>query len=77
MKPVTTAREIERQVLRILTGGERYGFQITKELGPDALPEREGTIYPILHDMVGRGVLQSVWKIEPVKKRPRLYYSIQ
>jgi PadR family transcriptional regulator PadR len=55
-----------------------YGYRIAKELqesSDEAVPVKQGTLYPILRSMEERGLLTS--RVEPsVSGPPRKYYSI-
>ena len=67
---------LEYCVLAILRRGERYGFELVKELSlVDGLVTTEGTIYPLLTRLRRDELLTSVWKESP-KGPPRRYYRI-
>ncbi len=56
-----------------------YGYQIAKALGRSpgkaGLPAKQGTLYPILRNLAGSGLLDS--EVEPsVSGPPRRYYRI-
>jgi PadR family transcriptional regulator PadR len=67
---------LEYCVLAILRNGERYGFDLVKELSAaDGMVTSEGTIYPLLTRLRKDGLLTSSWK-ESTKGPPRRYYRI-
>ncbi|CAN5255441.1 hypothetical protein BH20ACT22_BH20ACT22_18800 [soil metagenome] len=67
---------LEYCVLAILRKGERYGFELVKELSAvDGMVTTEGTIYPLLTRLRKDGLLTSAWK-ESTKGPPRRYYHI-
>ena len=65
-------------ILTVLARGERYGYDIIKELesASDGLfTLREGTLYPILHGLEAEGFVSSRWEGKE-GTRQRKYYSI-
>ena len=67
---------LEYCVLAILRRGERYGFDLVRELSSvDGMVTTEGTIYPLLTRLRRDGLVTSSWKESP-KGPPRRYYSI-
>lgn len=67
---------IEYCVLALLSSGDRYGFDITRELSKaDGLVTSEGTIYPLLTRLRVDGLLDSYWEESPAGP-PRKYYKI-
>lgn len=67
---------LEFCVLAILSRGERYGFDLVKELSTvDGMVTSEGTIYPLLTRLRKDGLVTSSWA-ESTKGPPRRYYSI-
>jgi PadR family transcriptional regulator PadR len=67
---------LEYCVLAILRKGERYGFDLVKELSSlDGMVTTEGTIYPLLARLRKDGLLDSSWK-ESTQGPPRRYYRI-
>lgn len=56
---------------------EMYGYQITKavkEISDGNIEIKEGSLYPLLHRMEGRGVITSTLRTEG--NRPRKYYAL-
>lgn len=55
-----------------------YGYQIAKRIeagGREAMPMKQGTLYPVLRSMEENGLLES--RVEPsVSGPPRKYYTI-
>ena len=67
---------IEYCVLAILLEGERYGFELVRELTEaDGLLTSEGTIYPLLSRLRREGLVETSWQ-ESNQGPPRRYYRI-
>ncbi len=69
---------IELSILGILSRGRKYGLEIIKEL--DSLSNgflkiKEGTLYPALHRMEARGLVESEWVLVE-SGIPRKYYKL-
>jgi len=69
----------EQQVLlAVLQAGPSYGYAIAKELNARSegiLALGEGTIYPVLHRLEGKGLLASKWRLADNGRR-RKYYRL-
>jgi PadR family transcriptional regulator, regulatory protein PadR len=67
---------IEYCVLALLQSGDRYGFEITRELSAaDGLVTSEGTVYPLLTRLRNGGFVETYWR-ESSEGPPRRYYRI-
>jgi PadR family transcriptional regulator, regulatory protein PadR len=67
---------IEYCVLALLEEGERYGFQLVRELSEaDSLVTSEGTVYPLLTRLRKDGFVETTWR-ESNQGPPRRYYRI-
>ena len=67
---------IEYCVLALLESGDRYGFEITRELAnADGLVTSEGTVYPLLTRLRNDGLVETYWQ-ESTEGPPRRYYRI-
>jgi len=67
---------LEFCVLALLRDGERYSFDLVRELGDaDGLVTSEGTLYPLLGRLRREGMVQTTWR-ESVSGPPRRYYRI-
>jgi PadR family transcriptional regulator, regulatory protein PadR len=69
---------IEMVILSLLKKEDMYGYQITqklKEVSPEMLAIREGTLYPILQRMTDNGWIVGKW-VKAGEKRKRHYYSM-
>ena len=69
---------VESLILAVLCGGPSYGYQIVTDLnerGGGLLELGEGTIYPVLHRMEDRGLIEANWKTGETG-RQRKYYRI-
>lgn len=63
-------------VLALLARGERYGFDLVRELGEvDGMVTSEGTLYPLLSRLRRDGLVDSKWRESP-SGPPRRYYSL-
>lgn len=64
---------LEYCVLALLRTGERYGFDLVRELGD--LVTSEGTIYPLLARLRRDGLVDTTWR-ESEAGPPRRYYRL-
>jgi DNA-binding PadR family transcriptional regulator len=65
-------------ILSILTKDESYGYEIIqniKEISGGKIEFGEGTLYPVLHKLEKKGLIQSSWKVAE-SGRKRKYYKI-
>ncbi len=54
---------IEYCVLALLQSGDRYGFELTRELASaDGLVTSEGTVYPLLTRLRNDGLVDTYWR---------------
>jgi PadR family transcriptional regulator PadR len=79
--------EIDRELLKgsisllllsLLSHGEMYGFEILREASrrsADAFAFKEGTLYPALHQLEKRGLVNAEWRTGD-NNRERKYYSL-
>jgi PadR family transcriptional regulator PadR len=79
--------EIDREFLRgsisllllnLLSRGEMYGYEILQEASrrsANAFEFKEGTLYPALHQLEKKGLIQSEWRTAE-NGRERKYYSL-
>jgi PadR family transcriptional regulator PadR len=74
-----TSGLLDALVLRILTDGDNYGFAIFKaaeeQLKEDAGMFREATLYPLLHKLEEKGLVESYWQPGD-RGTDRKYYRI-
>ena len=70
-----TRRCNEALILSSLERGEKHGYQLALDLeerGGDRFALKHGTLYPILHDLEKRGLIEGTWSDEgPRGKRKR------
>ena len=67
---------VEYCVLALLRDGERYGFELVRELaGVDGLVTSEGTIYPLLTRLRKDELVTTFWR-ESDSGPPRRYYRL-
>ncbi len=67
---------LDMLVLQALTGGARHGYAIARWLETttdDALSVEEGSLYPALHRMVGRGWVTADWGLSENNRRAKYY----
>lgn len=65
-------------VLKMLSEGEKYGYQMIQELAARSdrtFELKEGTLYPILHDLENKGCVEAELRETPAG-RQRRYYRI-
>ena len=65
-------------VLKALSGGPRHGYGVARwleESSRDLLRIEEGSLYPALYRMEGRGWIRSEWGYSESNRRAR-YYSL-
>ncbi len=63
-------------ILRALSRGPRHGYAVARwieEGADDILSIEEGSLYPALHRMEGRGWLESEWGQSENNRRVKLY----
>jgi len=66
---------IEYCVLALLRSGDRYGFDITRELAAaDGLVTSEGTVYPLLTRLRNEGLVRTYWRESSEGPRRRYYH---
>ncbi len=67
---------LELCILALLSGEERYGYQIAQGLTETSgLAVGEGTIYPLLSRLQREGLVSSEWRESPAGP-PRKYYRL-
>jgi PadR family transcriptional regulator PadR len=67
---------LEYCVLALLDRGERYGFDLVRELAEvDGMVTTEGTIYPMLGRLRRDGAVETTWRESPAGP-PRRYYRL-
>jgi PadR family transcriptional regulator PadR len=65
-------------LLNLLTRGRMYGYEILQEatrLSANAFEFKEGTLYPALHQLEKRGLIEAEWRTGD-NGRERKYYSL-
>lgn len=65
---------VEHCILASLRAGERYGFEIARDLEGTLLASA-GTLYPLLTRLRKGGLVTSTWQ-ESTEGPPRRYYSL-
>ena len=66
----------EQCVLALLTTGERYGFELARELAARGqIIASEGTLYPLLARLRRNGLVETSWR-ESKAGPPRRYYHL-
>ncbi len=67
---------LDMLVLKVLEAGPLHGYAIALRLeqrSNDVLAVEEGSLYPALYRMEGRGWLASAWQVNDVGRRVRVY----
>ncbi|HZQ56280.1 MAG TPA: PadR family transcriptional regulator [Bryobacteraceae bacterium] len=65
-------------LLNLLSRGAMYGYEIIQEASrrsANAFAFKEGTLYPALHQLEKKGLIQSEWRMGD-NGRERKYYSL-
>jgi len=73
------AASAEPLILSLLAKGESYGYAIIQEIrerSENQMEWTDGMLYPVLHRLENRGLIQSRWA-ESENGRKRKYYSLQ
>jgi transcriptional regulator len=63
-------------ILKALTGKPRHGYNISEwieEVTDGSLLTEEGTLYPALHRLHGRGLVESEWGLSDNNRRAKYY----
>src|SRR5580658_10036645 len=67
---------LDMLVLRVLTRGELHGWGITQkleQLSNRALQVDEGSLYPSLYRMEGKGWIEAEWRMTDNNRRAKFY----
>jgi PadR family transcriptional regulator, regulatory protein PadR len=73
------AASAEPMILSLLTKGESYGYAIIQEikkLSENKIEWTDGMLYPVLHRLEDKGMIQSRWD-EAENGRKRKYYALK
>jgi PadR family transcriptional regulator PadR len=65
-------------ILSILSKNESYGYEIiqsVKEISNGRIEYGDGTLYPVLHKLEKKGLIESYWKVGETSRK-RKYYKI-
>ncbi|WP_149275092.1 PadR family transcriptional regulator [Pareuzebyella sediminis] len=65
-------------ILSILSQKESYGYEIiqsVKEISSGRIEYGDGTLYPVLHKLEKKGLIESYWKVGETGRK-RKYYKI-
>ena len=69
---------LEPVILEVIAGGATYGYEIAKAIEQTSgghLLAQEGTLYPALHRLEKRGLLEAEWATSP-EGRQRKHYQL-
>jgi PadR family transcriptional regulator, regulatory protein PadR len=69
---------LELVLLRLLAEKQRYGYEMTAELGRRSggvYELKEGTLYPVLYRLENGGLVEAHWEMQE-RGVPRKYYRI-
>ncbi len=67
---------LDMMVLQVLTGGSMHGYAIVRRIqqtSQDMLVVEEGSLYPALHRMERRGLIQHQWGLSELNRRAKYY----
>lgn len=77
-KELTAASSIPI-ILSILNQGETYGYEIIRKvelLSEGEVQWTDGMLYPVLHKLENKKLIQAEWRVAPETNRRRKYYRI-
>lgn len=66
-------------VLRLLEGGERYGYELVtllEQRTKGVLAMGQGTLYPLLYNLEAKGLVVARTDVADATGRPRKYYRL-
>jgi len=69
---------LEPVILEVIAGGATYGYEIARAIEQASggqLLAQEGTLYPALHRLEKRGLLEAEWALSP-EGRQRKHYRL-
>jgi PadR family transcriptional regulator PadR len=75
-----TRRCNEVLILTSLASGAKHGYQLALDLeerGGERFALKHGTLYPILHDLEARGLIQGTWSDEGPRGKRKSYRLTQ
>jgi PadR family transcriptional regulator PadR len=67
---------LDMLVLKSLTRGPKHGYQVARwleEATEAVLTLEEGTLYPALHRLHGRGLVEAEWGVSENNRRAKYY----
>lgn len=67
---------LELLILKSLTGGPLHGYAVSEwleDVTEGTLSLEEGTLYPALHRMARRGLIESEWGVSENNRRAKFY----
>ncbi len=67
-------------ILSILEEGENYGYMIiqrVKEISEEQIEWKDGTLYPILHKLEKKGLIESFWQASETGRKRKYYRLLQ
>ena len=74
----TVQGTVDFMILRALSRGPMHGYSIARWVvttSGDEMSLEEGTLYPALHRMEDRGVIEATWGVSENNRRAK-YYSL-
>lgn len=67
-------------ILSILEEGENYGYMIiqrVKEISEEQIEWKDGTLYPILHKLEKKRLIESFWQASETGRKRKYYRLLQ
>lgn len=67
---------LDMLILKTLSGGKMHGYAIARHIqqaSREALVVEEGSLYPALHRMERRGLLEHEWGLSEANRRAKYY----
>jgi transcriptional regulator len=67
---------LEMLILKSLSNGSLHGYDVVtriRQMSDDVLTVQEGSLYPALHRMEERGLIESEWGLSENNRRAKYY----
>lgn len=68
---------VSLMLLGLLSTSDMYGYQMIRELSErsnEAFAFKEGTLYPILHELEKNNLVESYWEHTTLKRKRKYYH---
>jgi transcriptional regulator len=75
-KPTLLQGSLDLLILRTLVGGPQHGYAIARHLAAvsqEFLQVEEGSLYPALHRLEHRGLIEAKWGVSDANRKAKFY----